>query len=171
MMNSEKESVGVERNNHNRHRYYFDDPLHCEQLGRELMEWLKTPFRHHSGVKGFGVDCIHLVTLAMVNVGAFTPDAAERIPAYPKDWHLHNGAELILQGMRELTNCEELPRPLDSPMDGDIYLYRFGKASSHAGVYFRRKVYQAVTDRVAERIDWLDPTWYRRRRYGFRVLV
>ena len=49
-------------------------------------------------------------------------------PAYPPDWHLHRDDERFM-GWVEQFGCR-----VDEPSSGDVALFRFGRAASHAGI-------------------------------------
>ena len=118
---------------------FFSDPERRVELGRELLSWEGTPFRHWSGVKGRGCDCIHFVARILEHFGL----GPFRIKRYDKDWHLHRKNEQLLEGIKaQLDHVEVTPAEVN---DGDIVLYQFGRALSHGGIYYQGSVFQAVT--------------------------
>ena len=135
---------------------FFDDPERRAELGRELAAWEGTPFRHWSGVKGRGADCIHFVARILEHFGL----GPFRIKKYAKDWHLHRANELLLEGITEQLDHVKV-RPAEI-QDGDIVLYQFGRALSHGGIYFQGDVFQAVTGAGVVRLAWEDRQWRRR---------
>jgi cell wall-associated NlpC family hydrolase len=94
----------------------------------EARRFLGTPFHHAARLCGVGVDCIQLVIAAYVTAGVITEPA---IGAYPRDWFLHQARERILEAIG--VSCVEAP-PSDTPGLGDIALFRFGRAVSHAAI-------------------------------------
>lgn len=132
-------------------------------LKAELESWIGTPFRHRCGVKGGGVDCIHLVVRVLEAFG----HPPVRIPPYSKDWHIHNGFELLLTEIRTQLQVDELD-DLNRPEDGDIYLFKFGKALSHAGIYCDGLLYHSVFGCRVVAVPWTDSMWSKRKGAGFR---
>lgn len=147
--------------------YYFEDIERQKKLKISLDEWLGTPFRHHCGVKGFGCDCIYFVAciLEEMNLLILTK---KTIPDYPKDWHLHNTRELLEEGLFKTLNIEKVD--LDSLSNGDIILSHFGRAASHAGIYFDGYVYQALNDIGVRKINFNDKKFRKRMRFAYRIL-
>jgi len=91
----------------------------------EARTWLGTPYHHQGDVKGVGVDC------AMILVRVF--NACGVIPAidprpYPMDWALNRSAE------RYLGWLAQYGRPVQAPAPGDVAIWRFGRAFSHAAI-------------------------------------
>lgn len=124
--------------------YYFEDLGNQQRLQKILDEWVGTPFRHHCGVKGRGVDCIHFGVRVLEEVGA-VPVKSWGIPKYAKDWHLHNAQELLYEGIVGSGRFDELPL-LTPRMNGDLILYKFGRVTSHLAIYFDGHVYNSVTN-------------------------
>jgi cell wall-associated NlpC family hydrolase len=50
---------------------------------------------------------------------------------YTRDWHLHNSTELLMQGIEALGG---LRVALSAIQPGDILLFRYAHAASHAGI-------------------------------------
>lgn len=99
---------------------------------REAMEWEGTPYRTGARVKGRngGADCLTSIAGVFANAG-LTPHID--IPHYPRDWHLHQEAELYLDGLREW--CRDVaPPPERAPEPGDIVMWKFGKCFSHGAI-------------------------------------
>lgn len=124
--------------------YYFEDPEKQRALERILEEWVGTPFRHHCGVKGRGVDCIHFGVRVLEETGA-VPVRSWGIPKYVKDWHLHNAKELLYEGLCASGRFIELPMDTEK-MNGDVILYKFGRVTSHLAIYCNGHVYNSVTN-------------------------
>jgi len=151
-----------------RDMYYFEDPEKQSKLKDVLESWLGTPFRHWSGVKGLGCDCIHFVTGVMTEMGIVHENGYE-IQRYARDWHIHNEEELLLEGVRWQFNAEEVS--ISSPANGDIFLFQFGRTCSHAGIYCDDHIYQAINNIGTRKLPSLDRQWHKRKRYNFRILI
>jgi len=153
-------------------KYFFKDIENQKKLKRILKEWEGTPYRHWSGVKQGGCDCIHFVVKVLEEFG-FGPF---KIQKYPRDWHLHRDEERLLNGIRIALNgkVEEYKERKDAlviPINGDIILYQFGKVISHAGIYFDNHVYQSLNNIGIQKRKWADKTWYKRMKYIHRLLA
>lgn len=148
--------------------YYFEEVEKQEALKAALDAWLGTPYRHWAGVKGEGCDCIHFVVRVFEELGL----GPFKIQRYNKDWHIHNTAELLLQGFREQFEgdvvMEELPASTN-PFVGDIILYHFGKVTSHSAIYYDNHVYQSITGLGVERRHYYDKSWFKRIRTIMRL--
>ena len=137
----------------------FFDTKTTPYLGQILNEWYGTPYRHWSGVKQGGVDCIHFIVKVLEEVGYVDPGII-KIPWYDRDWHLHNTNELLFDGV--LSNLTVLEIPVEKISDGDLFLFQFGKTMSHAGFFFDRKIWHAVAGKGVRRNPWYDRMWYKR---------
>jgi cell wall-associated NlpC family hydrolase len=87
--------------------------------------WIGTPFHHAADIKGAGVDCGMLLVRVFVDAGLVPP--LDPRP-YPIDWHLHRSEEKYLGFVATFAAAVAAPQP------GDVVLYRFGRAHSHAGI-------------------------------------
>ena len=90
------------------------------------------------------------------------------IPAYPKDWHIHNTRELLVEGIEKNISSEKVG--LSGLMNGDIILSHCGKAASHAGFYFDGYVYQALNHIGVRKINFNDMKFRKRMRFAYRIL-
>lgn len=91
----------------------------------EAMTWMDTPYHHLGDIKGAGVDCAMLLVRTFVDVGilpAFDPRP------YSPQWHLHRSDEKYLGWLRQYATETEQPQP------GDVGVWRYGRAFSHAGI-------------------------------------
>lgn len=145
-------------------KYLFEDPGKLEMLKAFLKDWLGTPYKHYSGVKGLECDCIHLIVRGCEALGIWLP----KIPWYNRDWHLHNKEELLLDGIRKHLRADEFPA--ESPINGDIVTYKFGHTRSHAGWFVDGRVYQAIFGIGVQARTWNDEYWFKRRSIIFRLL-
>jgi len=148
--------------------YLFDNKNKAEQLHALLKEWLHTPYRHWCGVKREGCDCIHFIIriLEEFKYGPF------HIPQYARDWNRHNKEELLLNEITKqiINKGSGTFGNKDTPVNGDILLYKFGNTISHVGFFFDAHVYQAINSVGVERIHWKDKTWFKRRRFNLRMV-
>jgi len=157
-------------------KYFFEDPTKCEALYQEVRSWLRTPFKHGVGVKGMGCDCIHFVLRVFESeaVGAIKPGLM-RVPDYPKDWHVHNSEELLFNKFKSLSIFKKLEMyegfPVLPIMDGDVFLHKYGLASSHSAIYCRDKLYHSINGVGVQDTAWYDEKWSKTRTYGFRMLA
>jgi len=147
---------------------YFDDLEKQQELQRILDSWIGTPFRHHCGVKGLGCDCIHFVARVFEEMGILKW-RKNLIPDYPRDWHLHNTRERLLEAI--ITEVNAAAVDINNPMNGDILLSHYGQAASHAGIYFGGYVYQAVDGIGVCKINFSDKAFRRQMKYAFRVIA
>jgi cell wall-associated NlpC family hydrolase len=145
---------------------FFDDAKNLEALKKELYEWKNTPYRHWTGVKGKGCDCIHLIAKIYEKVGAFKGKAIT-IPKYDINWHLHNGKKLLVDGIRAQLDVVEVD-PKD-PKNGDVILYKFGLQEAHGGIFIDGRVYQALTSMGVQPRKYEDPDFYYRMKRAFRI--
>ena len=147
---------------------YFQEPENLKALLSEILEWEDTPYRHWCGVKNKGVDCIHFIVEVLKAVGA-TKGRIIVIPKYDKDWHLHNGKKLLVEGIRKQLDCIEVdPR---RPINGDLLLYRFGVQEAHSGIYIDGDVYQALTDIGVQSRRYKERSFYKRMKRAFRITL
>lgn len=149
-------------------KYFFEDSKKRKELKRILEEWVGTPHRHHCGVKGKGTDCIHFVARVYQEIGVWEK---VKIPEYAPDWHLHRSGEMLLEGIVEQGKDKIVMVGCDNPIDGDIILYQFGRASAHAGIYCEGYIYHAINKIGVRKTYFTDQTWTTRKRYGVRILA
>lgn len=91
----------------------------------EALSWERTPYHHQARVKGVGVDCGMLLAEVYEAVGL--TDHIE--PGnYPHDWHHHQHREIYREWL------EQYAEPVETPLPGDVVLYRFGRTGSHAAI-------------------------------------
>ena len=91
----------------------------------EALTWQGTPYHHGGRVKGAGVDCAMLLAEVYAAVGL-----APRIEPepYPPDWHLHRGEQRFLAWVARYAF------PVESPLPGDVAMYRYGRAAAHGAI-------------------------------------
>ena len=91
----------------------------------EAVSWIGTPFHHAARVKGAGIDCLMLLAEVYERAG-IAPHIDP--PFYVPDWHLHRDAERYMEGLLEYAG------PVETPLPGDIALFRFGRTFSHGAI-------------------------------------
>jgi cell wall-associated NlpC family hydrolase len=145
--------------------YYFENIEEKDRLKKILDSWISTPYRHACGVKGLGCDCIYFVARVYEEMGLLNNVI---IPKYPKDWHLHNTRELLEEGIIKNLNTEKVS--LFDFMSGDIICSHYGKAASHAGIYFDGYIYQALNHIGVCKINANDKKFKKRMRFAYRII-
>lgn len=146
-------------------KWFFDNEDKLAELQKEMESWKGTPYKHHIGVKNKGCDCIHFIVNALKPIGVFHGRNIV-IPKYPRDWHLHNGQRLMVEGIKNQMNVEEVDR--EKPKDGDVILYEFGLHEAHGGIYYRGHVLQALNEIGVTSRHYEDPDFFNRMRRCFR---
>jgi len=146
---------------------FFDSEERQASLKTVLDSWLGTPWRHWAGMKGAGADCIHFVVRVLEETGAVDRRYLA-IPHYAADWHVHRDRELLLEGLRKIPNLVEVG--IEEPQNGDLILFKFYKATSHAGFYFDGRLYHSVMNIGVIASPWTERIWHKHRSHGFRVM-
>jgi cell wall-associated NlpC family hydrolase len=150
--------------------YFFESQERQDKLGSILEEWIGTPFRHKCGVKGLGCDCIHFVGKVFEEFDLIDFNRV-KIPDYPRDWHLHNNKERLAEAILNYLDVEFINLKNEGKlMNGDIILFHYGKAASHAGIFYKDRVYHALLSvRKVTKIPFSDKRYKRMMRFFFRV--
>lgn len=152
---------------------YFDTVEKQQELYKEINEWVGTPYKHRCMVKGKGTDCILFIAGAFININAIKPNL--KYPEYDRDWHMHNSEELLYKYIHKNVNVKDIydknknTGNINNIMNGDICLYKYGKACSHAAVYFDKSMYHSLTGIKVTKSVFLDKMWYRRLTYILRL--
>lgn len=89
--------------------------------------WLGTPYHHCADVMGAGVDCAMILVRVYAACGLILPAFDPR--PYSSQWHLHRGVELY-QAWIDAAGAVQT----GAPRPGDIGLWQFGRAYSHAAI-------------------------------------
>jgi cell wall-associated NlpC family hydrolase len=103
-----------------------------EEIVREAMQWLNTPYVGWGRCKHFGADCLGFITGVFINTGHISE--AEAANDVPTDYSLQIGqhqedAEYItgvLKFMTEITESEVRP--------ADVVMFKIAKAYTHSGI-------------------------------------
>jgi cell wall-associated NlpC family hydrolase len=115
--------------------------------------YIGTPYHHMGRIKGVGVDCATLLVLTYVEAGIIQPFD---LPFYSPQWHLNRGAESYLEQVIKRA------REIDTPLPGDVVVFRYGRTFSHGGVVTQwpnivhAYVGVEVTEDNVEQAQWLN---------------
>ena len=144
-----------------------------EQVIQEAREWIGTPWHHQACVKGEGADCAMFIVGVALNTGLMTEEQTEMVPAYPKDWHLHNEESMLIPIVEQF---DVVQIPVEEAVPGDIIMFKVAKCESHLGLlteegWFIHAFSSVKVNRVIE--SRLDDRWKRRltRAYRFTEFV
>ncbi len=149
--------------------YYFENIDESNKLAKIMNEWVDTPFKHRTCVKGLGCDCIHFVggvfeEMRLCKVSEIS------VPDYPTDWHYHNTREALAESLEREFNVHRVS--VDGKLiNGDIILSHYGKASSHSGIYHDGYVYQAINGVGVKRINFKDKKFRKQMKFAYRLLA
>jgi cell wall-associated NlpC family hydrolase len=88
--------------------------------------FIGTRYRRGAAVKGVGMDCATMISLAFTEAGARPPIV---IKPYSSQWHLHSTEPLYEQAIED--NGGKL---IDVPQVGDIVLYFQGLQFAHGAI-------------------------------------
>ena len=94
----------------------------------EAMSWLRTPWHHQARVKGAGVDCAQFLAGVFGNLGLVP---ALDLGHYPPDWPLHQDRPRFLE---TLALYADPVAALDTPLPGDIAMFKFGRHAAHGSI-------------------------------------
>lgn len=100
--------------------------INRDDVVKEAMTWLGTPYHGHARIKGVGVDCAQLPAAVYAACGLID----DFDPSYDEQWHLHREEELYLKFVFE--RAKEIN--LDEAESGDFLIWRFGRTFSHGGI-------------------------------------
>lgn len=144
---------------------FFTDEHKLATLRHQIKAWKDTPYKHWTRVRGKGCDCINFIIGALEPVGAFKGRVII-VPKYPRDWHLHHGQSLLVEGIKSQMDVIEVDK--ENPKNGDVILYKFGLQEAHGGIYLDGDVYQALTDIGVQPRRYDDDFFYKRMKRAFR---
>jgi cell wall-associated NlpC family hydrolase len=94
----------------------------------EARTWIGTPYHNCADIKGVGVDCGMLLARVFVDLGLVEPFDPR---PYAHDWHLHRSEEKYLDAL--LARAKEV----ETPLPGDVMMFRVGRCYSHGGIVTR----------------------------------
>lgn len=96
-----------------------------EDVVREALSWVGTPFADCCDVKGAGVDCGMLLVRVFCGLG-LAPDFDPR--PYSPEFHLHHSEALYAEWLKKYAKPVEIAQP------GNVALYQFGRVASHGAI-------------------------------------
>jgi cell wall-associated NlpC family hydrolase len=104
------------------------------------MEWIGTPYRHMTNMKGRGADCTLFIAATMKNAGFLTDIIFKE---YSRDWHLHENNNVVMESYAEGANnllpgllMQNIEGCANSYMRGDVFLMSVVPSGviHHAGI-------------------------------------
>ena len=101
----------------------------------EAKLWLGTPYDHHSAIRNVGCDCVGLLIGVLKEIGYMSEKYHPR--AYAQQWMLHRSTEILISDLEEYST-EVLKNEVSA---GDILLFKFGRATSHMGIFLKDNVF------------------------------
>ena len=131
-------------------KYYFESQERQGRLKEILISWIGTPHKHKGRVKGRAVDCINLVGMILIEMGIINKF---EVPDYASDWHLHRSKEILYNGILEQVPCVDID-PNGQLMNGDILLFKYGRASAHSTIYFDGYLYQSFNYQAVRKAEF-----------------
>ena len=121
--------------------------------------WLGTPYHTGGRVKNAGVDCLTLLAEVYSEAAIIV---RPEIPYYPNDWHLHRSSERYLEGLLQYAH------EVETPLAGDIAMWKFGRCFSHGAIVVEYPVIiHAYTGRECTLEDCLKAAWLGNREVRF----
>jgi cell wall-associated NlpC family hydrolase len=97
-----------------------------ETVIAEANRWLGTSFHDEARVMGAGVDCGQLL-IAVYGACGYMP-ADYPVEHYPADFAMHRDREWYLGIVKEFA------KPIETPLPGDVVLFKLGRLYSHGGI-------------------------------------
>lgn len=98
-----------------------------EEVVKEALSWLDTPYHHQAACKGVGVDCAYLVGAVSESLGLIKKF---KVDPYSIEWHWHSRHEKMLE---IIESFGALPKD-GLPKAGDILAFQYGRVCSHLGI-------------------------------------
>ena len=123
----------------------------------------------HAGIKGGGVDCVHLTASIYIAAGLqiiFNP------PHYTMDGGFHSAKSQLLEQIEQLPLFNCIWRVLETFPTlniGDLLLMRIGKVIHHCGIVISNEMFiHAISDRGVIESHLQDATFRKRIKVIFR---
>jgi NlpC/P60 family putative phage cell wall peptidase len=91
----------------------------------EARKWIGTPYHHAADIIGVGCDCGMLLVRVFVDTGLCAPFDPR---PYTHDWYMHRAEESYLSFITERG------REVETPLPGDVMLFKYGRCFSHGGI-------------------------------------
>ena len=98
------------------------------RIVEEARSWVGTPYHNMADIKGVGVDCGMLLVRVFVDLGLVEPFDPR---PYTSDWMLHRSEEVFL------TSLLDRATPVETPEEGDVILFKYGRCYSHGAIVAR----------------------------------
>jgi cell wall-associated NlpC family hydrolase len=115
-------------------------------------------------VHGVGVDCINLLAAVYEACGLAQ---VGQLPHYAQQWHLHQADEVFAQGL------DQHARRVQAPQPGDVVLFQFGRAHSHAGIWLHGNQFVHAYNRLNRAgviVSEMTPEWAKRAPWFWTLL-
>jgi len=106
----------------------FDETVQRMAVVNAARSWCGTPYHHMADIKGVGCDCAMLLVRVYVDLGLVEPFDPR---PYVRDWFAHRDDE------RYLGILLARSREVETPLPGDVVLFKFGRCFSHGGIITR----------------------------------
>jgi cell wall-associated NlpC family hydrolase len=146
------------------------DKQKTQALKNEAGGWIGTPFRGHAMVKGFGVDCVHLVLALYQHIGLLK-GVEKQLPPYgiSEGGNLH--VSKVIDWIERHGGFEQIEKSSDL-IAGDMLGFRIGRVVHHVGVVLDYPkfihVYKGANVIVS---TLLDATWFSRLKNIWRPVI
>lgn len=139
-----------------------------KELKKVIDEWLNTPFKHRTGVKGLGCDCFHFVFKVLEEIGYLDFSTIE-VPDYSKDWNNHTTEELLIKIITKYTNGSLFEFKISELENGDFLISHYGKVAAHVSIFFDNYVYQSINYIGVKKININDDRFLNKMKYIYRI--
>ena len=152
---------------------FFRTPEIKDKLYNALESWKGTPYRPLVGVKGCGTDCILFVWEVMKEVNA-VGTRINNVPMrngrmdYSPDRALHSKEEVLLNILNDISYLDCIKNK--KPKTGDICCYKFGRSTSHLGIYYEGYIYHAMNKSYVMSVRFTDSLLRKRLTAIYRVM-
>lgn len=126
-----------------------------DEVVKEALSWIGTPYHHRGSVKGIGADCA-MMPYMVYRKTVLIPEI--EIENYPHDWHLNREAE------RYLKYLTDHGTEVETPLPGDFVIFQFGRCFSHGAVVINWPVVVHAFIKIGtiledvEKAGWLNKT-------------
>lgn len=132
---------------------------------KEALEWLGTPYKHESRLKGVGCDCIGLVIGVWEKV--FGESIPIDIPKYSPDWNDHKMDDpMVKQAARVMKRV-----PVNALKPSNVIVFRMNPnmAAKHCGILISDKQFIHSYSRSSVRLENMTQSWKRKIVAGFEM--
>lgn len=130
-----------------------------QRLRAIILSWVGTPFHPHAGIKGVGVDCVHLGAEIFREAGHVDGYA---FPTYSLGAGHHRDASQLTDWLDACPRFQRVPR--ESPLEvADVLCFRIGRCAHHLGVSVGGTRFVHALQRRKVLVSQLDDPTYGRR--------